>query len=64
MKFKVTEYISKYMRVEDEWKNIEVEKYYYPNTWDDLQNLLGTLIDYADDSIKFEVKKIEEEANG
>ena len=64
MKFKVTEYIRKYARVGDKYDWVEVEKYYYPNTWDDLQNLLGTLIDYADDPIKFEVRKREEESNG
>ena len=60
MKFKVTEFIKKYMRVEDSYHHIEVEKTYNLNNWDDLQNLLGTLIDYADGSIKFEVRKIEE----
>ena len=64
MKFIVTEYISKYTKIDDHWGIVEVEKHYYPNTWDDLQNLIGTLIDYADGSIKFEVKKIEEEADG
>jgi hypothetical protein len=34
-----------------------VEKYYTVNNWDDLQNLLMTLIDYSDVSIRFEVKK-------
>lgn len=64
MKFKVTEYIRSYTRMEDKWGYVEVEKHYYPNTWDDLQNLIGTLVDYADGSIKFEIKKIEEEADG
>ena len=57
MKFKVTEFIKKYMKVGDEYQYVEVEKKYIANTWDDLTNLLMTLIDYSDVSIRFEVKK-------
>lgn len=68
LRFKVTEYISKYMRIEDEWKTIEVKKAYSVETWDDLQTLLMNLIDFSDDPLKFEVRKeiteAEEEADG
>lgn len=57
MKFKVTEFIKKYMKVGDEYQYDEVEKHYTVGNWDDLQNLLMTLIDYSDVSIRFEVKK-------
>jgi hypothetical protein len=57
MKFKVIEYIKKYMMVNEEYQYVEVEKYYSADNWDDLQNLLMTLIDYSDVSIRFEVKK-------
>lgn len=57
MKFKVTEFIKKYMKVGDEYQYVEVEKHYTVDNWDDLQNLLMTLIDYSDVSIRFEVKK-------
>jgi hypothetical protein len=57
MTFKVTEFIKKYMKVGDDYQYVEVEKYYTVNNWDDLQNLLMTLIDYSDVSIRFEVKK-------
>jgi hypothetical protein len=45
------------MKVGDDYQYVEVEKYYTVNNWDDLQNLLMTLIDYSDVSIRFEVKK-------
>ncbi len=68
LRFKVTEYISKYMIIEDEWKTIEVKKAYSVETWDDLQTLLMNLIDFSDDPLKFEVRKeiaeAEEEADG
>ena len=57
MKFTVTEFIKKYMKIGDDYQYVEVEKKYSVNNWDDLQNLLGTLIDFAEGSIKFEVKK-------
>ena len=57
MKFKVTEFIKKYMKVGDDCQYVEVEKHYTVDSWDDLQNLLMTLIDYSDVSIRFEVKK-------
>ena len=57
MKFKVTEFIKKYMKVGDEHQYVEVEKHYTVDNWDDLQNLLMTLIDYSDVSIRFEVRK-------
>lgn len=57
MKFKVTEFIKKYMKVGDDYQYVEVEKNYTADTWDDLQNLLMTLIDFSDRSIRFEVTK-------
>ena len=57
MKFKITEFIKKYLKVGDEYQSVEVDKHYTVDNWDDLQNLLMTLIDYSDVSIRFEVKK-------
>lgn len=57
MKFKVIEYIKKYMMVNEEYQYVEVEKYYSADSWDDLQTLLMTLIDFSDASIRFEVGK-------
>lgn len=57
MKFTVTEYIKKYMDVGGDYQYVEVEKEYLVDTWDDLQNLLMTLIDFSKKKIKFEVEK-------
>jgi hypothetical protein len=59
MKFKVTEYITDYVRVGDEYRTIEVEKKYEIHNWDDLQNLLSTIIDFSMKKTKFEVEKEE-----
>ena len=59
MKFKVTEFIRDYVKVNEEGKYdwIEVKKKYTANTWDDLTNLIMSMIDFTDGPIKFEVKK-------
>jgi len=57
MKFKVTEYISKFMKVGDEYTTVEVPKEYSVANWDDLQNLIMTLIDFTSDKITLKVEK-------
>lgn len=59
MKFKVTEFIKDYVKINDEGKYdwIEVNKKYTATTWDDLTNLIMSMIDFTDGPIKFEVSK-------
>ena len=59
MKFTVTEFIRDYVKTNDEgeYNWIEVRKKYTVNAWDDLTNLLMSMIDFSDGPIKFEVKK-------
>ena len=57
MRFKVTQYITDYIKVGDEYRNVEVRNKFVVDTWDDLQNLFLTLIDFADSKVKFEVEK-------
>ena len=57
MKFTVTEFIKKYMKIGDDYQYVEVEKKYSVNNWDDLQNMLMSLIDFSDGPIKLEVRK-------
>ena len=59
MRFKVTQFISDYVKVGDEWRPVEVQNKYSVNNYDDLQNLLLTLIDFGDKKLKFEVVKEE-----
>ena len=60
MVFKIKQFIPDYVKVGDEWRHVEVENKYTVNNYDDLQNLLLTLIDFGDGKLKFEVEKIEE----
>lgn len=57
MRFKITQYITDYVKVGDEYRTVEVRNKFVVDTWDDLQNLFLTLIDFTDGKIKFEVEK-------
>ena len=57
MKFTVIEFIREYVKVGDEYQWVEVQKRYTVKNWDDLQNIIMTLIDFSDGTIKFEVRK-------
>lgn len=57
MRFKVTQYITDYVKVGEEYRTVEVRNKFVVDTWDDLQNLFLTLIDFTDGKIKFEVEK-------
>lgn len=57
MRFKVTQYITDYIKVGDEYRTVEVRNKLIADTWDNLQNLLMTLIDFTDSKIKFEVER-------
>jgi hypothetical protein len=60
MKFRVIEFIPDYVKVGDEYRSIEAEKRYEVSTWDDLQTLLMTMIDFSTKTVRFEVQKREE----
>ena len=55
LKFTITQYVRDYIKIGDEWRNVEVECKYECHNYDDLENLLLTLISNKDD-IKFRVK--------
>jgi hypothetical protein len=59
MIFKVTQYITDYVKVGDEYRHVEVENGYEVKSEDDLQTLLLTLIDFASGDTKFKVVKEE-----
>ena len=58
-RFKVTQYIRDYVKVGDEYRHVEAESKYRVDNYDDLQSLILTLVDFADGTVKFEVRKEE-----
>ena len=56
LKFTITQYISDYIKVGDEYKHVEVKCDYECHNWDDLENLLLTLVCNKND-IKLRIKR-------
>ena len=54
-KYTITQYVKDYVKIGDEWRNVEVECKYECFNWVDLENLLLTLICNKND-IKFRVR--------
>ena len=64
MEFKVKVFFRDYVKVDEEFKSVEVSRPFFCNTYDDLNNLVATLVDFsaAGSVLKFEIQKsIEEE---
>lgn len=60
MRFRLTETIKEFTHIEDKYGYVEVKKPYECSTYDDLQNIFLTLVDYSTDKLRLEVDKIEE----
>ena len=60
MRFKLTECIREFTHIKEEYGYVDVKKTYECGTYDDLQNLFLTLVDFSSGKLKFEVEKIEE----
>lgn len=58
-KFEVTQFAKDCVKVGDEYRRVEAEIKYEVKNYDDLSNLLLSLIDFGTDRVKFEVKKEE-----
>ena len=63
MKFELTQKIGGYTEVNDKYEHVTVKQTFTCNTYDDLQNLFLTLVDFSSGTLDFSVKKIEEEAD-
>lgn len=60
MKFILTETIREFAHIKEEYGYVEVKKAYECNTYDDLQNIFLTLVDFSTKKLSFEVEKVEE----
>ena len=58
-RFTVKQIVSNYVRVGEEYQTVEIKNTFEVDNFDDLQNLLMTLIDFSKNDIKFEVSKEE-----
>ena len=62
MKYEVTLFMNKYMKVGEEWQDVEVKRTFTFPSWDDVQNFIGYLVEGAKGAVKFEVTEATEEA--
>lgn len=60
MKFILTETIKDFTHIKEEYGYVEVKKAYECNTYDDLQNIFLTLVDFSTKKLNLEVEKVEE----
>ena len=47
--------------VDGDYRNVDSSQTYTYNSWDDVQNFIGYLVEGADGWVKFEVREITEE---
>ena len=59
IKFDVRMAVTTYAKVGEDYQSVEATKKFVLHNYDDLQNLLLTLIESSEDAIKFEVRKEE-----
>lgn len=62
MKYTVTLFMNRYMQVGEKWENVEAKRPYVFSNWDDVQNLIGYLVEGASGAVKFEIEAVREEA--
>lgn len=62
MKYTVTLMMSRYLKVGEEWQDVDVKRTFTFNSWDDVQNLIGYLVEGANGAVKLEIEASKEEA--
>lgn len=62
MRYKLTLYMSKFMKVGDDYQTVEVPKELTFDDKEDAHNVIDYMVDGSDSPVKFEIKKINEEA--
>lgn len=60
MRFRLTETIKDFVHIKEEYGYVEVKKTYECGTYDDLQDIFLTLVDYSTGKLRLEIEKIEE----
>ena len=60
MKYEVTLFMNKYMKVGEEWQDVDVKRTFTFKSWDEMQNFIGYLVEGAKGAVKFEIEAKEE----
>ena len=60
-KYKLTLFVSKFMKVGEDYQVVDVPAEFYLKDWDDVQNIIGYLVEGSEDKpVRFEIKKLKE----
>lgn len=62
MKYEVTLFMNKFMKIGEEWQDVDVKRTFTFNSWEDVQNFIGYLVEGAKGAVKFEIAAEIEEA--
>ena len=62
MKYKVMLFMSKYVKVGDDYQMVDISREFIFSKWDDVQNLIGYLVEGASGAVKLEIEAVREEA--
>lgn len=56
-KFTVTQKVDGYTHIEEDYRKLEIEQTFECGTFDDLRDLLLTLVDYSTKPVRVEIRK-------
>jgi hypothetical protein len=56
MKYTVTLIMTRYLKVGEEWQDVDVKRAFTFTSWDDVQALIGCLVEGASGAVKFEIE--------
>lgn len=62
MKYTVTLMMTRYLKVGEEWQDVDVKRTFTFTNWNDVQNFIGYLVEGASGAVKFEIESGKEEA--
>lgn len=60
MKYTVTLIMTKYLKVGEEWQDVDVKRTFTFARRENVQNFIGYMVEGANGAVKFEIEKIEE----
>lgn len=56
-RFTVNQKVESYTHIDGDYKKAEVKQTFTCGTFDDLQNLVGTLVDFSTEPVRLEISK-------
>lgn len=61
MKYTVTLIMTRYLKVGEEWQDVDVKRTFTFTSWDVVQKFIGYLVEGASGAVKFEIEAVKTE---